>query len=167
MSSTYGNGPTTVLDHFRVKFGFLLHPENTWPQQKGSISTDCRARSSRLCGRFCAGPDEWRRPFAGSCEGSDQAPSAYIDRPALPCQVGESLTVAFMVSISAPALLSPELKPSDLQSGTGGGRVQPLSRLPRPAVSWDNVPNLGARAAVELKRPFAPRRRCPPFWRPA
>lgn len=37
ISSTYGNGPTTVLDHFRVKFGFLAHPKNTRLQQNGSI----------------------------------------------------------------------------------------------------------------------------------
>jgi len=37
ISSTYGNGPTTVLDHFRVKFGFLSHPKNTRLQQNGSI----------------------------------------------------------------------------------------------------------------------------------
>src|SRR5258708_24302911 len=33
ISSTYGNGPTTVLDHFRVKFGFLAHPKNTRLQE--------------------------------------------------------------------------------------------------------------------------------------
>jgi hypothetical protein len=37
MSSTYGNGPTTVLDHFRVKFWFLAHPKNTRLQRNGSI----------------------------------------------------------------------------------------------------------------------------------
>jgi len=37
ISGTYGNGPTTVLDHFRVKFGFLAHPKNTRLQQNGSI----------------------------------------------------------------------------------------------------------------------------------
>jgi hypothetical protein len=37
ISSTYGNGPTTVLDHFRVKLGFLAHLKNTRLQQNGSI----------------------------------------------------------------------------------------------------------------------------------
>ena len=37
ISSTYGNGPTTVLDHFRVKFGFLAHDKNTRLQQEGSL----------------------------------------------------------------------------------------------------------------------------------
>jgi hypothetical protein len=36
ISRTYGNGPTAVLDHFRVKFGFLSHPENTRLQQNSS-----------------------------------------------------------------------------------------------------------------------------------
>jgi hypothetical protein len=36
ISSSYGNGPTTVLDHFRVKFRFLAHPENTRLQLNGS-----------------------------------------------------------------------------------------------------------------------------------
>jgi hypothetical protein len=44
ISSTYGNGPTTVLDHFRMKFGFLSHPKNTCLQQNGSIPTYRRAR---------------------------------------------------------------------------------------------------------------------------
>ena len=37
ISSTYGNGPTTVLDHFRVKFWFLAHDKKTRLQQGGSL----------------------------------------------------------------------------------------------------------------------------------
>ena len=37
ISSTYGNGPTTVLDHFRVKFWFLAHGKNTRLRQEGSL----------------------------------------------------------------------------------------------------------------------------------
>jgi hypothetical protein len=38
ISSTYGNGPTTVLDHFRVKFWVLAHDKNTRLQQEGSLA---------------------------------------------------------------------------------------------------------------------------------
>ena len=43
ISGTYGNCPTTVLDHFRVKFGFLAHAKNPRLQQNGSIPTDRQA----------------------------------------------------------------------------------------------------------------------------
>ena len=36
ISSSYGNGPTTVLDHFRMEFGFSFIPRNTRVQQNGS-----------------------------------------------------------------------------------------------------------------------------------
>ena len=54
MPGSDSNGPTTVLDHFRMEFGILAHPKNTCLQQNGSISTDRRARPARLgegCGR--------------------------------------------------------------------------------------------------------------------
>jgi hypothetical protein len=37
ISSTYGNGPTTVLDHLRMEFWFLAHPKNTRLWRNGSI----------------------------------------------------------------------------------------------------------------------------------
>jgi hypothetical protein len=50
ISSSYGNGPTTVLDHLRMEFWFLAHPKNTRLQQNGSITirpsfetTSCQA----------------------------------------------------------------------------------------------------------------------------
>jgi hypothetical protein len=43
ISGRYSNGPTTVLDHFRMEFRFLVHPENTRLKQNGSIPQfDCR-----------------------------------------------------------------------------------------------------------------------------
>jgi hypothetical protein len=32
MSGSYGNGPTTVLDHFRMKFRLLAHHSNMRPE---------------------------------------------------------------------------------------------------------------------------------------
>ena len=37
ISSTDGNGPTTVLDHFRMKFWLLAHGKNTRLRQEGSL----------------------------------------------------------------------------------------------------------------------------------
>ena len=37
ISSSNGNGPTTVFDHHRMELWFLAHPENTRLQQSGSI----------------------------------------------------------------------------------------------------------------------------------
>jgi hypothetical protein len=56
ISSAYGNGPTTVLDHFRVKFGFFAHPNNTRLQQNGSISNSASTIKLSATGGPIAGP---------------------------------------------------------------------------------------------------------------
>ena len=56
ISSAYGNGPTTVLDHFRMKFGFLSHPNNTRLQQNGSISNSAATIKLSTTGPI-AGPE--------------------------------------------------------------------------------------------------------------
>jgi hypothetical protein len=56
ISSAYGNGPTTVLDHFRVKFGFFAHPNNTRLQQNGSISNSAATIKLSTTGGPIAGP---------------------------------------------------------------------------------------------------------------
>jgi hypothetical protein len=53
ISRTYGNGPTTVLDHFRVKFRFLAHPNNTRLRQIRSplpFATPDKSRAGGLSG---------------------------------------------------------------------------------------------------------------------
>lgn len=50
LPSTYGNGPTTVLDHFRVKLGFLAHPKNTRLAQ-GKSALKCIDECAFFCNR--------------------------------------------------------------------------------------------------------------------
>jgi hypothetical protein len=62
ISSNYGNGPTTVLDHFRVKFGFLAHPNNTRLQQNGSIpnsTATIQTEHNQKADRQACGTHRW------------------------------------------------------------------------------------------------------------
>ena len=54
---SYGNGQTTVLDHFRMEFGFFSHPNNTRLQQMVGSQFGChnqtqhyRRADRRACG---------------------------------------------------------------------------------------------------------------------
>jgi hypothetical protein len=73
ISSTYGNGPTTVLDHFRVKFGFLAHPKNTRLQENGSIPNSAatiQTEHYQKADRRACGTHRWGAGIRGqSCAG--------------------------------------------------------------------------------------------------
>jgi hypothetical protein len=82
ISGRYGNGPTTVLDHFGMEFRFLVHPENTRLQQNGSISNSAATIKLSITGGPIAGAGgthrcgsglravPWCRPIGASAQGA-------------------------------------------------------------------------------------------------
>jgi hypothetical protein len=59
MSSNYGNSPTTVLDHLRMEFWFLVHPKEYarggMVQRRGSpLSWAGRSAPAHRVGELCA-----------------------------------------------------------------------------------------------------------------